>query len=147
MCADISTDSASRQFCFFYSTLFSKIRLRLPLSSFEKILLTELNVALAQVHQNSWAFVQAFHILCTHFELVLSTNVFLYFFEMKKSTKQMWSSLSGVGGRVLLTLFQSSYKGFKGSFLKVRASSQKPDLLEGSRYIGLRIPALSELGS
>jgi len=36
-----------------------------------------------------------------------------------------------VGGRGLLTLFQSSYKNFKGSFLKIQASPQKPDLLEG----------------
>jgi len=43
----------------------------------------------------------------------------------------MLLSLSGVGGRGLLTLFQSSDKGFKGAFLKVRAPLHKPDLLEG----------------
>jgi len=100
VCADIGADLASRHFCFFYSTLFSKVGLRLPLSSFEKILLTELNVAPAQLHPNSWAFVQAFHILCTHFGLVPNANVFLYFFERKKSTKKVWSSLSGVGVEV-----------------------------------------------
>jgi len=122
VCADIEADSASGHFCFFYSTLFSKVGLRLPLNSFEKTLLTELNVAPAQLHPNSWAFIRAFHILCTHFGVVPSVNVFLYFFEMKKSTKKVWSSVSGVEGRGLLTLFQSSYKNFKGSFLKTQAS-------------------------
>jgi len=40
-------------FCFFYATFFKKVLLRLPLSIFEKKLLTELNVALAQLHHNS----------------------------------------------------------------------------------------------
>ena len=92
VCADIEADLASGHFCFFYSTLFSKVGLRLPLNSFEKTLLTELNVAPAQLHPNSWAFVRAFHILCTHFGLVPSANVFLYFFEMNKSTKKVWTS-------------------------------------------------------
>jgi len=50
---------------------------------------------------------------------------------MKKPHKHMWSSLSSVGGRGLLNLFQSSYKGFKGGFLKIRAPPHKADLLEG----------------
>jgi len=130
VCANESTDS-SGPFCFFYATLFSKVGLRLPLSSFEKDLLTVLNVAPAQLHPNSWAFVRAFHILCTHFGVVPTPNVFLYFFEMKKPHKNMWSSLNSAGGRGLLTLFQSSYKGFKGGFLKIRAPPHKADLLEG----------------
>jgi len=131
VCADIEADLAAGHFCFFYSTLFSKVGLRLPLNSFEKTLLTELNVSPAQLHPNSWAFIRAFHILCTHFGVVPSANVFLYFLEMKKSTKKVWSSLSSVGGRGLLTLFQSSYKNVKGSFMKIQASPKKPDLLEG----------------
>jgi len=40
-------------FCYFYATFFKKVLLRLPLSIFEKELLTELNVAFAQLHPNS----------------------------------------------------------------------------------------------
>jgi len=130
MCANTSTDSSGPLF-FFYSTLFSKVGLCLPQSSFEKELLTVLNVAPAQLHPNSWAFVRAFYILCMHFGVVLTSNTFLYFFEMKKPHKHMWSSLNSVGGRGLLTLFQSSYKGFKGGFLKIRAPPHREDLLEG----------------
>jgi len=37
----------------FYATVFKKILLRLPLFNFEKELLTEINVAPAQLHSNS----------------------------------------------------------------------------------------------
>lgn len=51
--------------------MFSKVDLRLPLSSFEKGVLTELNVVPTQLHPNNWAFIQAFHILCTHIQVRL----------------------------------------------------------------------------
>jgi len=84
-----------------------------PFHPFRSTLLTELNVAPAQLHPNSWAFVRAFTILCCHLGLTPSVDVFLYFFEAKDSGKKLWVSLNGVVGRVLLTLFQQSYKGFK----------------------------------
>jgi len=59
-----------------------------------------------------------FSILCTHFNLLLFVEVFLYFFEAKRLGRQLWVSFNGVAGRALLSLFQQSYKGFKGKFLK-----------------------------
>jgi len=63
-CCDESLNPGG-PFCFFYVTFFIKVLLRLPLSIFEKELLTELNIALAQLHPNSWAFICAFIILCS----------------------------------------------------------------------------------
>jgi len=40
-------------------------------------------------------------------------------------------SLNGTPGRSLLSLFQSSYKNFNGTFVKVRASTGDPTLLDG----------------
>jgi len=40
-------------------------------------------------------------------------------------------SFSGVAGRVLLTLFQQSYKGFKGKFFRVYCNAHDPTLLDG----------------
>ena len=57
-------------------------------------------------------------------------EVSLYFFEAKHSGRQPWVSLNGVPERGLLTLFQSSYKKFKGRFIKVRASTGDPSLLD-----------------
>ena len=58
-------------------------------------------------------------------------DVFLHFFEVKKQGKSLWMSFSGVAGRIILTLFQNSFKGWKGKFFKVRATKYDPTALEG----------------
>jgi len=59
-----------------------------------------------------------------------SMDVFLYFFEAKNLGKKLWMSFNEVAGRVLLTLFQQSYKGFKGKFFKIGCSKFDPTLLD-----------------
>jgi len=106
-------------FCFFYATFFKKVLLHLPLSIFEKEFLTELNVAPSQLHPNIWAFIHVFIILCAQFGISSSIEVFLYFFEAKHTSSKLWVSLNGAPGRAFLSLFQSSYKNFKGKFVKI----------------------------
>ena len=127
---DESSDSEG-PLCFIYSTIFKKLFLRLPFASFERALLIEINVTPAQLHPNSWAFVRAFSILCHHFGHLPSVDVFLYFFEAKSPSQKLWMSFNGFAGRVLLTLFQQSYKGFKGKFFKIRCNENDPTLLDG----------------
>ena len=93
-------------FFYFYQVVFKRIGLRLPFSRFEREQLTEINVAPAQLHPNSWAFVKAFDILCRFFGHAPSVDIFLHFFEVKKQGKSLWVSFSNISGRVLLTLFQ-----------------------------------------
>jgi len=116
---------------YMYITLFEKLGLRLPFNTFEKELLTILNISPCQLHHNSWAFIRAFQVLCTHFGITSLANMFLYFFELRAPHKQLWASLNGVSGRGLLTLFNSSYKGFKVVFIKIVAPDHNPFLLEG----------------
>jgi len=52
ICCDESSNPDG-PFCFFYATFFKKVLLRLPLSIFEKELLSELNVDPAQLYPNS----------------------------------------------------------------------------------------------
>ena len=82
VCSDEASDPNS-PFCFVYSTLLRRLGFRLPFTPFERTLLTELNVAPAQLHPNSWAFVRAFAILCCSLSLTSSVDVFLYIFEAK----------------------------------------------------------------
>ena len=118
-------------FFFMYITVFKQVKLRLPFTGFERALLTEINVALAHLHPNSWAFVRAFGILCNHLGYPPSVDVFFYFFEAKNPGKKLWMSFNGVAGRVLLTLFWQSYKVFKKKFLKICCSIHDPTLLDG----------------
>jgi len=57
-------------------------------------------------------------------------DVFVYFFEAKSPGKKLWVSFNGVAGRVLLSHFQQSYKGFKGKFIEIRCSKFDPTLLD-----------------
>ena len=58
VCMD-SRANEGEPFFFFYQTVFKRIRQCLPFNSFERELLIEINVAPAQLHPNSWAFIRA----------------------------------------------------------------------------------------
>jgi len=92
-------------FCFIYATLFKKVKLRFPFTRLERELLTELNIAPAQLHPNSWAFVRVFQILCVHLGLPASVDVFLFLFEAKNPGDRPWVSLNGIAGRSILSIF------------------------------------------
>jgi len=84
-----------------------------------------------RTHPNNWAFVRGFAILCYNLSLTPSVDTFLFFFEVKDPGKKLWVSFNGVAGRVLLTLFQQSYKGFKKNFFKINSNQRDPALLDG----------------
>jgi len=112
ICCDESLDPDG-PFCYFYTTIFKKVLLRLPLYNLEKALITEINVAPAQLHPNSWAFVRGFSILCTHFSHLPSVEVFLHFFEAKRLGRQLCVSFNGVARKALLSLFTPILQGIQ----------------------------------
>jgi len=130
ICADDKGNN-DELFCFVYTTLFKKVKLRLRFTRFERELLTELNIATAQLHPNSWAFVRAFQIMCAHLGLPASVDVFLFLFEAKNPGDRPWVNLNGIAGRSILSIFQQSYKDWKGKFVQVRQNDQDPSLLDG----------------
>jgi len=60
-----------------------------------------------------------------------SVDVFLFLFEAKNPGDRLWISLNGVAGRSILSIFQQSYKDWKGKFVRVCRNDQDPTLLEG----------------
>jgi len=76
-------------------------------------------------------FIKAFGVLCGFFGCTPFVDVFLHFFEVKKQRNNLWVTLSNVPGRVLLTLFQHSFKGWKGKFFKACCSDLVPSALDG----------------
>jgi len=118
-------------FFFMYQTVFKRVGVRLPFTPFERELLTEINTAPAQLYPNSWAFVRAFQILCGYLGVPPSVDVFLHFFKVKKQGKSLWVSFSGIAGRIILSLFQNSYKGWKGKFFRVCCAKRDPTALGG----------------
>jgi len=130
VCVD-DRSNGGKPFFFLYQAVFKRIGLRLPFTPFERELLTEVNVAPAQLHLNGWAFVRAFQILCGYLVILPSVDVFLYFFEVKKQGKSLWVSFSGVASRILFTLFQNSFKGWKGNFFRVCCAKRDPTAWDG----------------
>ena len=118
VCSDEASDPKG-PFCFIYSTIFRRLGLRLPFTPLERTLLTEVNVAPAQLHSNSWAFVRAFTILCCSLGLTPSVDTFLYFFEVKDPGKNLWVNFNDVAGRVLLMLFQQSSRITSSKFTAI----------------------------
>jgi len=58
-------------------------------------------------------------------------DVFLYFFEAKNPGDRSWVSLNGMTGRVILGLYQQSFKDGKGRFYMITSNEHNPALLEG----------------
>ncbi|KOM43704.1 hypothetical protein LR48_Vigan05g130900 [Vigna angularis] len=81
--------------------------------------LRELHVAPTQLHPNGWAFIQAFSSTCTTLALYPTPSAFLYFFRVQPHPNKPWISLNSISNRKLFTLFNSSYKDFKGNIFKV----------------------------
>ncbi|RDX98997.1 hypothetical protein CR513_18026, partial [Mucuna pruriens] len=88
------TSSEEAPFFYAYESVFSKLGLKLPFTSFEQSVLRALNVAPSQLHPNSWAFVRAFELLCEDLGHAPSLGVFFWFFRVKKAPKVGWMSLS-----------------------------------------------------
>jgi len=58
-------------------------------------------------------------------------DIFLHFLEVKKQGKSLWVSFSGIAGRILLSLFQQSYKGWRGKFFRVCYTDHDRTTLDG----------------
>ena len=130
MCGDKRANDGV-PFFYFYQVVFKSIAVCLPFSRFERELLTEINVAPAQLYPNSWAFVKAFDILFGFLGCAPSVDIFLNFFEVKRQRNNIWVTFSNVPGRVLLTPFQNSFTGWKGRVFKVCCSDLVPSALDG----------------
>ncbi|RDX78900.1 hypothetical protein CR513_40750, partial [Mucuna pruriens] len=112
-----------------YDTLPLKLGVKLPFTHFERSVLRVLNVALTQLHPNSWTFVRSFKLLCEDVGRAPSLGVFFWFFTLRKANRVGWISLSGRLKRKLFKPFLESYKVFKSRFFKVTRGDAGPNLL------------------
>ncbi|RDY02319.1 hypothetical protein CR513_14237, partial [Mucuna pruriens] len=118
-------------FFYFYKTLFSKLGIKLPFIDFEWAALQVLNIALTQLHPNSWAFVQAFELLCEDMGNEPLLSVFFWFFSLRRAKKVSWTSLSNRPWRKLMKSFWKSYKFFKDHFFRVAVGHTRSSMLFG----------------
>jgi len=98
---------------------FSQLHVRLPLDDFTMGVLRALNVAPTQLHPNSWAYLQAFHILCQSLYLEPTPYTFLYFYDTRPRRPVTWLSLISRPSISRLDAFSQSFKHFKDGYFKV----------------------------
>ncbi|KOM58056.1 hypothetical protein LR48_Vigan11g108900 [Vigna angularis] len=105
-------------FFYVYATMFKDLKVLLPFTDFQMGVLKTLNLAPTQLHPNGWAFMQAFVAICSGLALKPTLAAFLYFFHVQPHPTKPWVSVRTVGNKHMLTLYNSSYKDLKITFLK-----------------------------
>ena len=118
-CVCHGREGASEEFFYMYMCHFSQLHIRLPFDEFTIGVLQFLKVAPTQLHPNSWAYLQAFQVLCMTVYLQPSLRAFLYFFDIRPRSLTTWLSLVSRLGINRLDAFTQSFKHFKDGFFKV----------------------------
>jgi len=112
-------ERATEKFFYMYVCHFSQLHVRLPLDDFNLGVLRALNVAPTQLHPNSWAYLQAFRILCESLYLEPTPYAFLYFYDTRPRRPATWLSLISHPSINRLDAFSQSFKHFKDGYFKV----------------------------
>ncbi|QCE11010.1 hypothetical protein DEO72_LG10g2243 [Vigna unguiculata] len=112
-------EGATEKFFYMYMYHFSQLHVRLPFDDFTIGVLRALNVAPTQLHPNSWAYLQAFRILCESLYLEPSPYAFLYFYDTRPRRPATWLSLISRPSISRLDAFSQSFKHFKDGYFKV----------------------------
>jgi len=86
-------EGATEKFFYMYMCHFSQLHVRLPLDDFTMGVLRALNIAPTHLHPNSWAYMQAFRVLCQSLYLQPSPYAFLYFYDTRPRQPTTWLSL------------------------------------------------------
>lgn len=86
-------EGSVEKFLYMYMCHFSQLHVRLPFDDFTMGVLRALNVAPTQLHLNSWAYLQAFRVLCQSLYLEPSPYAFLYFYDTRPRQLTIWLSL------------------------------------------------------
>ncbi|QCD94350.1 hypothetical protein DEO72_LG5g2433 [Vigna unguiculata] len=112
-------EGATEKFFYMYMCHFSQLHVRLPLDDFTMGVLRALNVAPTQLHPTSWAYLQAFLILCQSLYLEPTPYAFLYFYDTRPRRPATWLSLISRPSISRLDAFSQSFKHFKDGYFKV----------------------------
>jgi hypothetical protein len=117
-------------FFYMYASLIHQFNLFFPLTEFEGSMLRVLNVALVQLHPNSWAFIKAFELVCLGLEIDSpSVVVFFSFYQIKNLVPNAPVSLCSQLNRGLFSLYSSHLKNYKDTFLRIHCGERCPDVM------------------
>ncbi|XP_072087195.1 uncharacterized protein [Arachis hypogaea] len=124
---------------YMYSPVLEELHVKLPFSSFECDVMTQMNCAPSQIHPNGWAFIKCFEILMEFLEVETDLELFFSLFQVKGVWKGLWINLNSTPGFSVFKLYKSSFKDFKEMFLKVKSVDEEfPFYLD--EHLGEKFP-------
>ncbi|MED6186696.1 hypothetical protein PIB30_069243 [Stylosanthes scabra] len=92
----------------------------LPLTNFQREVLSRCRVAASQLHLNGWGFLRTFERVCLHFGFRPSWRVFIYSYQSHAPPPgKGFMSFHAYQGRKLFDSFEESIQEFKWHFFKV----------------------------
>ncbi|MED6122143.1 hypothetical protein PIB30_037024 [Stylosanthes scabra] len=113
-------------FLWVYQELFTRLRMRLPFSDFQRDVITRCRVAVSQLHLNGWGFILAFEKVCLHYGFRPTIRLFFYIYDVHFPPGGYgYISFRARQGRRLFDSYEDSIQEFKWHYFKVLAASGK----------------------
>ncbi|MED6167309.1 hypothetical protein PIB30_001733 [Stylosanthes scabra] len=113
-------------FLWAYQELFTRLRMRLPFSDFQRDVMTRCRVAVSQLHLNGWGFILAFEKVCLHYGFRPTIRLFLYIYDVHfPPGGYEYISFRSCQGRRLFDSYEESIQEFKWHYFKILAAPRK----------------------
>ncbi|MED6147430.1 hypothetical protein PIB30_043900 [Stylosanthes scabra] len=113
-------------FLWVYQELFSRLRMWLPFSDFQRDVMTRCRVAVSQLHLNGWGFILAFEKVCLHFGFRPTIRLFFFIYDVHFPPGGYgYISFRARQGRRLFDSYEDSIQEFKWHYFKVLAAPGK----------------------
>ncbi|MED6186108.1 hypothetical protein PIB30_063648 [Stylosanthes scabra] len=113
-------------FLWVYQELFTRLRMRLPFTDFQRDVMTRCRVAVSQLHLNGWGFILAFEKVCLHFGFRPTIRLFFFIYDVHFPPGGYgYISFRARQGRRLFDSYEDSIQEFKWHYFKVLAAPGK----------------------
>ncbi|MED6193232.1 hypothetical protein PIB30_017198 [Stylosanthes scabra] len=113
-------------FLWVYQELFTRLRMRLPFSDFQRDVMTRCRVAVSQLHLNGWGFILAFEKLCLHYGFRPTIRLFFYIYDVHFAPGGYgYISFRARQGWRLFDSYEESIPEFKWHYFKILAAPGK----------------------
>ncbi|MED6215755.1 hypothetical protein PIB30_001376 [Stylosanthes scabra] len=106
--------------------LFTRLRMRLPFSDFQRDVMTRCRVAVSQLHLNGWGFILAFEKVYLHYGFRPIIRLFFYIYDVHFPPGGYgYISFRARQGRRLFDSYEESIQEFKWHYFKILATPGK----------------------
>ncbi|MED6147109.1 hypothetical protein PIB30_040883 [Stylosanthes scabra] len=125
-CVPFRAGEGGPHFLWVYQELFTRLRMRLPFSDFQRDVMIRCRVVISQLHLNGWGFILAFEKVCLYYGFRPTIRLFFYIYDVHFPPGGYgYISFRGRQGRKLFDSYEDSIQEFKWHYFKVLVASGK----------------------